>query len=155
MVETIPEGYDWCPACQRVLPLTDFKRERRKAPCCILNCWGCRNACGDRKRREISSQRYAGYRDLVIAHYGTVCQCCGVRDQPTIDHVDGDGKAHRETITSFYRWLVDNGFPEGFQTLCRPCNCSKRAGDRCQLDHSVPGQPRKLTRTERRLMARS
>jgi len=38
------------------------------------------------------------------------------------------------------RWLIKNGFPEGFQTLCRPCNGSKGDGDRCKLNH---GQDRK------------
>ena len=36
----------------------------------------------------------------------------------------------------FYAWLVRNGFPEGFQTLCWPCNKSKDTGDRCRLDHA-------------------
>ncbi len=35
-----------------------------------------------------------------------------------------------------YRWLIRNGFPEGFQTLCMPCNSSKRDGDRCRLGHA-------------------
>jgi len=35
------------------------------------------------------------------------------------------------------RWLVKNGFPEGFQTLCRPCNVSKKRGTRCRLKHQA------------------
>lgn len=34
-----------------------------------------------------------------------------------------------------YRWLIKNGFPEGFQTLCWPCNRSKGNRQVCQLDH--------------------
>jgi hypothetical protein len=30
-----------------------------------------------------------------------------------------------------YRWLRDNGFPEGFQMLCLSCNDSKGTGERC------------------------
>jgi len=27
--------------------------------------------------------------------------------------------------TKFYRWLVENDFPEGFQILCHNCNFAK------------------------------
>ena len=30
-----------------------------------------------------------------------------------------------------YRWLRDNGLPEGFQILCRSCNDSKGTSERC------------------------
>jgi hypothetical protein len=32
-----------------------------------------------------------------------------------------------------YRWLRDNGFPEGFQILCLSCNDSEGTGERCTL----------------------
>jgi hypothetical protein len=32
-----------------------------------------------------------------------------------------------------YRWLRDNGLPEGFQILCLSCNESKGTGERCTL----------------------
>jgi hypothetical protein len=35
----------------------------------------------------------------------------------------------------FYLWLLAEGFPEGFQTLCRRCNMSKGVGERCRLWH--------------------
>jgi hypothetical protein len=34
-----------------------------------------------------------------------------------------------------YRWLRDNGFPEGFQILCLSWNGSKGTGQRCALVH--------------------
>lgn len=37
--------------------------------------------------------------------------------------------------SNFYPWLIKNGFPSGFQTLCGPCNASKGAGDRCGIRH--------------------
>lgn len=78
-------------------------------------------------------------RAAVFAHYGDTCTCCGSAERPTIDHIAGDGKERRLEHgrgTSFYCWLVLNGFPEGFQTLCLPCNMSKGRGERCQLAHS-------------------
>jgi hypothetical protein len=56
----------------------------------------------------------------------------------TIDHINGDGKRHRKEVhrgTPFWRWLIAEGFPEGFQVLCLSCNQSKGRGDRCRLKH--------------------
>lgn len=89
---------------------------------------------GARRRRLLIRQR-------VFAHYGTTCACCGTADALTIDHVNGDGKRHREEIghrgREIYAWLIRNDFPPGFQTLCKSCNCSKREGERCQLIHNA------------------
>jgi hypothetical protein len=35
----------------------------------------------------------------------------------------------------FYRWLVRQGFPDGYQALCNSCNLSKGPSERCSLDH--------------------
>jgi hypothetical protein len=84
-------------------------------------------------------------RAAVFAHYGTVCACCGTVDRLSIDHVGGDGRQHREEVAGhrsragvlFYRWLVREGFPPGFQVLCRSCNSSKNNGERCRIDHQA------------------
>lgn len=82
-----------------------------------------------------------GIKALVFEHYGAACACCGSEHDLTIDHVNGDGKEHRREFSrswqAIYRWLINTGFPEGFQTLCRPCNASKGRGVSCRLDHSV------------------
>jgi hypothetical protein len=76
-------------------------------------------------------------RDLVFAHYGEQCACCGEKERLflTIDHVTNNGAEHRRSLpgqigkggSSFFDWLVRKGFPEGFQTLCRNCNWGKHA----------------------------
>jgi len=49
-----------------------------------------------------------------------------------IDHIEGKGTEHRKSIgiknggITFYYWLINNGFPEGFQVLCANCNWLKR-----------------------------
>lgn len=92
-----------------------------------------------RSRRE-------ALRAEVFGHYGEACACCGSTNRLTIDHVNGDGGAHRRELFStprgqagvpFYSWLVKNGFPSGFQTLCCRCNTSKGTGERCRLDHAA------------------
>jgi hypothetical protein len=54
----------------------------------------------------------------------------------------GGGSAHREKLfgrdaetCGMYRWLRDNGLPEGFQILRLSCNDSKGTGARCTLAH--------------------
>jgi hypothetical protein len=76
----------------------------------------------------------------VFAHYGTACACCGTTEDLSIDHVNGGGSQHREELNCkggvhFYFWLIDRGFPEGYQTLCVPCNSSKADGPSCRLVH--------------------
>jgi len=76
----------------------------------------------------------------VFGHYGTVCACCGTTEKLSIDHIVGGGEAHRKEVAAsggaqFYAWLIRNDFPTGYQTLCVPCNTSKRDGECCRLQH--------------------
>ena len=94
------------------------------------------------------ASQIAGRKSLraqIFGHYGLTCACCGTAERLSIDHVNGDGKRHRREVLgasascadAFYRWLIRNDFPDGFQTLCCPCNNSKQTGERCRLDHSA------------------
>ena len=85
-------------------------------------------AAGKKYRKKMKTQ--------IINHYsnGTgKCVRCGVDDidMLCLDHINGNGNGHRRSIgiTSgykFYRWLIANNFPLGFQTLCYNCNMKKR-----------------------------
>lgn len=86
----------------------------------------------------------AQLRAQVFAHYGTACACCGTPEDLSIDHIAGGGAQHRQELFGhsrrggadrFYVWLIKHGFPAGYQTLCMPCNASKRDGERCCLNH--------------------
>lgn len=74
----------------------------------------------------------------VLDHYGTKCMCCG-QDEPmflTVDHIHGKGNEHRKEIkkygSGFYKWLIDQNFPCGFQILCYNCNMGRhRNGGIC------------------------
>jgi hypothetical protein len=81
-------------------------------------------------------------REVVLHHYGTVCACCLAVDNLQIDHIGGGGDLHRARVgtgATFYRWLIANGFPEGYQTLCGFCNNSKHVYGKCQY-HSKAGR---------------
>jgi hypothetical protein len=83
-----------------------------------------------------ASQRKA--RMEVLIHYSgdpPSCACCGETEYAflTLDHVNGDGAAHRrrERITSrgvvgggtrLVAWIRRNNYPEGFRVLCANCN---------------------------------
>lgn len=94
---------------------------------------------------ESRAQRYrqhraARERKQVFAYYGTSCSCCGATERLTIDHINGYGAEHRRAMgnrggSKTYHWLVMNGFPAGFQTLCAPCNLSKDRTQTCTITH--------------------
>lgn len=82
-------------------------------------------------------------RILIINHYSNnqnECACCKTKSNLTVDHINGGGNRHVKEVggpSNFYRWLVKNDFPVGFQVLCFECNLSKHGGDQCLIDHTV------------------
>jgi len=76
----------------------------------------------------------------VLTHYSNprgsmVCNTCGEQspDALCIDHIKGGGYKHFSKLnkrgSNFYRWLIKNDYPEGFQVLCANCNLIKRRLD--------------------------
>jgi hypothetical protein len=142
-----------CSKCGQVKPLDGGFYRRPEAPD------GYRSDCQDclraRSRRYYEANHQAAvkqrrnyqadHRSQVFDHYGRMCVCCGTTENLSIDHIDGNGKRHREELfgksqgragSTFYHWLVKQGFPPGYQTLCRRCNISKGRGAHCILDHT-------------------
>ncbi len=135
------DGRDtWCRDCRheqrtaRYWADPDKSRQRQRER--NRQYWG---EQGRKARRD----RHRRTRAAVFDHCGWACTCCGSADRLQIDHMNGGGTQHRIELFGsrnpgtyrFYRWLLDNGFPDGFQTLCGPCNQSKRDGERCRLGH--------------------
>jgi hypothetical protein len=158
------DTYKCCAKCGEQKPLTEFypAGERLRARCKACEREYQRQAWAadpersrERKRKaqrrylaahpEYQKDRWQELKDKVFGHYGRVCVCCGTTENLSIDHLEGDGAAHRTELfgsrnaagTRMYLWLVRNGFPEGFQVLCLPCNQSKGSGAACRL-HSPP-----------------
>lgn len=86
--------------------------------------------------RRWATARYERDRSACFGHYGNECACCGEPEERflQIDHMDGRGREHRKSgVTQIFSWLVSQGFPPGFQTLCANCNWAKRTGPACPL----------------------
>jgi len=95
--------------------------------------------------REINRRYRNNVRYRVLAHYSggePKCACCGVEGIVflTLDHINNDGAQKRREHGSkggvhYYRKLIREGFPEGYQTLCWNCNAAKVYG---ACPHQLP-----------------
>ncbi len=124
------------------------KRYREKHP---DRCFYCGRLSEDPKCPNCRESHRVAWRSLQQrtkdaafgAYGGYECVCCG-ETHPyflTIDHVNGDGSAHRKAIKTgagkmtghnFYTWLRNNAYPDGFQVLCMNCNYGRyRNGGVC------------------------
>jgi hypothetical protein len=153
-----------CPRCGETKPLAEFGKGGQAYYCLACVRWYSRDYA--RRNPEARTRRkrrlHQASKAKVFAHYGQACACCGTTENLTIDHIAGDGASHRRELfgdsdrghtMDFYRWLIRNGLPEGYQTLCRRCNTSKGTTDRCQMHDDRPppvcpccGQPVSRTR---------
>lgn len=83
---------------------------------------------------DFDAKRHHAIRCETFAHYGNgriACVCCGEAEMKflTIDHINGGGTKERELLNrqgvTFYLWLIKQGFPAGYQTLCMNCNYAR------------------------------
>lgn len=110
-----------CKSCGRPLPPSKVRKHDYTCSTCVSR--------RDKQRISKSNKTLAQRKkELVFDHYGNSCTYCGSISNLQIDHMQGDGKAHRQSMVtnSMYHWLIKNGFPSGFQTLCKRCNMSKQ-----------------------------
>ena len=85
-----------------------------------------------RKRSHVS------LRGETFAHFGEECAWCGSTERLELDHVNGDGREHREAIGmprggDFYAYLRGNGWDaDGYelQVLCHSCHRAKTNDER-------------------------
>lgn len=94
------------------------------------------------ENRASCREKQQAYKDRlrkrVFDHYGRRCQCCG-EDRVeflAMDHVNGGGNKHRREArltnsADLFLWIIRNGFPPDFQTLCHNCNMAKAFYGRC------------------------
>ena len=89
---------------------------------------------------EYGQKARRGRKLLVLSHYSNgsmSCACCGekILEFLSIDHINGGGtkhiRSHSVVRTGFYRWLIQNHYPPGFQVLCYNCNMAKGFFGKC------------------------
>src|SRR3989304_2826345 len=80
---------------------------------------------------------YDECRKKILEYYGgnpPKCACCGETTYwfLTLDHINGDGHISRRKVTErntagigYFRWIIRNNFPPGYQVLCCNCNYGK------------------------------
>jgi len=139
-----------CTRCNQALPSSEFWHHTVKKTGKIRRENHCKNCSrieyrakyGPNAKESFLEKRRARWRRYrlkvkseVLAYYshGTMkCVCCGesIPALLTIDHINGNGRKHRESLGAgnglhFYQWL-NKHHPEGFRVLCYNCNCGRR-----------------------------
>lgn len=132
--------YPYCAACLAVIG-RDYRKRNPGQNTARFVAWKKRNPERAAVLVRSSSKKYrAGLKSQVMLAYGGAqpkCACCGEAEPDflTVDHVFGGGNKHRREISvlgwNFYKWLIDNKFPSGFQLLCYNCNCAKGRFGEC------------------------
>ncbi len=119
-----------CGDCGEIKPVSEFYRsnvnrdgERLSSRCRVCFLIDTRARAQNRRR-------------LCLDYYGPNCRCCGESETAflVLDHIDGGGRAHRQQEgvgNKLHLWIIRNGFPEGFQTLCANCNMAKEWREGC------------------------
>jgi hypothetical protein len=143
-----------CRRCKTDKPFSDFSKDKSRKD--GLAHW-CRNCNAQKMATYISvpqnkirlrhynsswiKARNQKLLDKVLDHYGRKCSCPKCPDPTpnslflTIDHKIGNGRKDRrekKSGGSFYRWIINNNFPDYLQILCWNCNCGRyRNGGIC------------------------
>lgn len=153
-----------CTKCGLEKSLDEFYRNKNYKGGIMPKCKPCsRDIVAERKRNQARTPGFIKKHNRlsrfkiklkVFNHYGMSCARCGNYDFRVlcIDHVNGNGGKHRKELkaTSIYPWLIRNGFPEGFQTLCANCNRLKQFEN-----NEFPGQDSQCDETNRLYMEAS
>jgi len=104
----------------------------------ITICVACRakkKELAQRRRSQEANKkrtRRRARREAILEHYGRCCVFCGSTESLELDHINNDGREHREQLGGAsdrtYSWVIKNAFPATFQVLCQPCNYNKFRG---------------------------
>lgn len=81
----------------------------------------------------------------VQGKYGGKCVCCSETEPAflTVDHVNGSGNAHRQTVRGddFYKWLDSNSVSEEYVLMCFNCNTGRWVNGGTCPHRAVGGWP--------------
>jgi len=87
------------------------------------------------EQKEKAKLRHRSNRQIVLKYYNAKCVCCGETRNEflAVDHIHGGGSRHRKamTVSTIYRWIIKNDFPQDFRILCHNCNQSRGSYGYC------------------------
>lgn len=102
--------------------------------------------------RQHDKNRNKRIKLAVVSAYGGICTCCGEHriEFLTIEHINHDGKEHREKIGGaghrggfkIYLDILKQGCPNNYTIFCMNCNFATRLGKPCP--HQVENQEKIL-----------
>lgn len=116
--------------------------------------WKRNNAQKEAENQRLRTKRFLRQaRDRVLNSYGRRCTCCGEERYEflTIDHIHGDGAAHRRqfsNLNKLYVNILSQGCPKDkYRILCMNCNWGSRLN--AQGERKCPHErERELQRVE-------
>lgn len=133
----------YCNSCQKNKPLSQWYNNKKfgiSSYCkeCISTKSLQRQKDNPLSYLESQKRHKLKIKTTVMMHYGSdgiaKCAKCGYNDirALSIDHIDGKGCDHRKELgrgngsgKKFYKWLIKNNFPDGYQVLCMNCQFIK------------------------------
>jgi len=150
-----------CPRCKREKPTNLFYKNRKGQYSSY--CKSCHMAYGMRinynKRKECKrdyiKNNNKDNKIIIIEHYSdgkNCCACCGEShiEFLTLDHINGGGSKQKRDLgisgsntQKFYKWLINNNFPNDphLQVLCFNCNITKGIYGYCPHKTKVTEEP--------------
>lgn len=145
-----------CTVCRNVLiPTVNWRPTDQRHN--TYRCKKCANKVRTVSRKKNQPHKLIQYnrtsmrrlKQRVISHYSPsrTCARCGYSDTRalSIDHMSGGGEKHRREIGvgsgyHFYRWLIRNNYPSGYQVLCLNCQwiafLERGRGNEFGVDHA-------------------
>ena len=102
--------------------------------CCTIRVTEWRKS-NPEKAKQVAKNWHSALKLEVFNHYGRRCACCGEEEMVflAIDHIGGGGRKHRRKFEGIglWRWLKNNGYPQGYRVLCHNCNWATAFGRTC------------------------
>lgn len=119
----------------RIEPLTDEEKKKRAAERAkIYRATHNEDKEKKRNRQKRYQEKESNIKRGVLTHYGggkCACVICGFNDIDclNLDHINDDAH-HRQNNgrvggKALYKKLMNQNYPEGYQTLCHNCNMKK------------------------------
>lgn len=109
-----PPGTKWCPKCELIKPLADFRGGY---------CKDCSKAYHAEWSVTSRPKREADLRRAAVAHYGGHCSHCDENDPDLILVSPTRGRGQRDIL----EYLAKNNYPPGYILTCVVCERKVKA----------------------------